>query len=584
MDRRTFLKQTTAAGLLGLTGCASRGLFSGSVGQQRPNILLIMSDDMGFSDIGCYSSEIATPNLDRLAAGGVRFTQFYNTARCCPTRASLMTGLHPHQTGIGHMERDQKMEAYRGRLNRKCVTIAEVLRGAGYATYMAGKWHFSGTQTRPDSNPSTWPIQRGYDRFYGTLAGAGSFYDPATLRRDNTAISPYADPLYQPRRYYYTDAISDNMVRFLEEHHRDRPDKPFFSYVAYTAAHWPMHALEKDIAKYKGNYDDGYDPIRRARFRRLREMGILHDECRLTGTVGDWENVEAKVWEARCMEVYAAMIDTMDQGIGRILATLEKQGQLENTLIFFLQDNGGCAEGMGRNGPRNWHLEGIEPMTDAQLQRQIWPPMRTRDGRAVVGGRSIMPGGDGSYIAYGRNWANVSNTPFQEYKHWVQEGGISTPLIVHWPMGIERRHHGSLRTQPGQLVDIMTTCAAAAGAVYPETYAGHAVHPMEGTSLLPALNSGAPLSREALYWEHEGNRAVRLGDWKLVSKAHPNPMFYDKVEVLKLEDWELYNLAEDRAELNDRASEFPEKVRRMAGMWQRWSTRCGVYPKPSGNG
>lgn len=584
MDRRSFLRRAALAGLVGASGMGARQLFageaSGGAKAGRPNIILILSDDMGFSDIGCYGSEISTPNLDRLAAGGVRFTQFYNTARCCPTRASLLTGLHPHQTGIGHMQEDRGLEAYQGRLNRHCLTIAQVLKQAGYATYMAGKWHVTGHQYSPEGDTSNWPRQRGFDRFYGTLQGAGSFYDPATLTRDNTPISAHADPEYKPERYYYTDAITDNMVRFIEEHARDQADKPFFSYVSYTAAHWPMHALEEDIARYKGKYDGGYDAIRRKRFERLRELGIINSDCKLSPTVGNWEGCDFKAWEARCMEVYAAMIDRMDQGIGRIVESLRRTGQLDNTMIIFLQDNGGCAENMGRDDPKAWHLEGIEPMKPTDLQKKIWPPMRTRDGRPVLGGKDVMPGPDGTYIGYGENWANVSNTPFREYKHWVHEGGISTPLIVYWPAGIERGSRGKLRPQPGQLPDIMATCVAAAGASYPKTCEGNAICPMEGTSLLGALNADKPLEREALYWEHEGNRAVRVGDWKLVSRAMRNAMRWDKVEELDVTTWELYNIREDRSELNDVAAAHPDKVKELAALWQAWAKRCGVVPKP----
>ena len=310
-----------------------------SLAAEKPNIIVILSDDMGFSDLGCYGGEIQTPHLDALAAGGIRFTQFYNTARCCPTRASLLTGLYPHQAGVGHMTGDNGYEGYRGNLNDRCVTIAEALRPAGYRTYMCGKWHVT-RNDGPRADNSSWPVQRGFDCFYGTITGAGSFYDPTTLCRQNTFITPENDTEYKPERFYYTDAISDNAVRYLQQHAHESPDKPFFLYLAYTAAHWPMHALEKDIAKYKGRYDQGYEVVRAARFARMKTLGLIPPSAELSAGAAEWGSVENKAWEARCMEVYAAMVDCMDQGIGRVVAQLKQDGRLDNTLILFLQDNG----------------------------------------------------------------------------------------------------------------------------------------------------------------------------------------------------------------------------------------------------
>ncbi len=536
---------------------------------QRPNVLLIMADDMGFSDLGCYGSEIDTPVLNSLAEGGLRFTQFYNTARCCPTRASLMTGLYMHQAGVGHMMKDRGCDGYRGDLNKRCATIAEVLRPAGYATYLAGKWHVT-KHARPDGPKFNWPLQRGFDRFYGTIHGAGSFFDPNSLTRDNTMISPYADPEYQPNTFYYTDAISDHVVRFLAEHRRRNGNKPFFIYAAFTAAHWPMHALPEDIAKYQGKYDAGYKAIREARFARMNELGVIDPRWKLSPQAATWDSVpeEHRAWEARCMEVYAAMVDRMDQGIGRIVAELRQQEMLDNTLIFFLQDNGGCAEGMGRGGKATRAAQPtLTPMDAAALQPSMIP-RQTRDGWPVLQGKGVMAGPADTYIGYGRAWANVSNTPFREYKHWVHEGGIATPLIAHWPAGIQRR--GELEHQPGHLIDIMATCVDLAKAEYPRQRDGIEIQPMEGTSLVPAF-SGKPLDRpRAIYWEHEGNRAVRLGKWKLVAKGRTGP-------------WELYDLDADRSELNDLAARQPERVEEMADLWQAWAERAGVVPWPSKN-
>jgi len=564
--RRDFLRALGAgAAAAGLAGCGATSQIS-SRAARRPNIVLIMSDDMGFSDLGCYGGEIHTPNLNSLAAGGLRFTQFYNCARCCPTRASLMTGLYPHQAGVGHMTEDSGFDSYRGELNDRCVTIAEALRLAGYRTYMVGKWHVA-RDTARDGPKHDWPLQRGYERFYGTITGAGSYYDPTTLCRDNTFITPENDPEYKPQRFYYTDAISDNGVRFIAEHCHTSPEKPFFLYIAFTAAHWPMHAMEEDIARYKGKYNEGYGRYRQQRFERLKQMGIIDKGWDLSPQAGDWEGVEPKDWEARCMEVYAAMIDAMDQGIGRIVAELKKQGAFENTLIFFLQDNGGCAEPMGR-GPNineKW-VAGVEndrPMAPDELQPKIWPPMKARDGRPVRGGPTVMPGPADTYISYGRNWANVSNTPFREYKHWVHEGGISTPLICHWPAGIEAR--GRLCHDPGHLIDIMATCVDVSGAEYPTQREGRKIAPMEGKSLRPTF-TGKSLDERAIFWEHEGNRAVRKGKWKLVSK-HPG-------------GWELYDIDADRTEMHDLASQHPEKVQEFEALYKSWADRCGVQPWP----
>ncbi len=529
----------------------------------RPNIVIIMSDDMGFSDLGCYGGEIQTPTLDRLAAGGLRFSQFYNMARCCPTRAALLTGLHPHQAGMGHMTGSPKdrPEPWQGDLSRRAVTIAEVLRPAGYATYMCGKWHVTNRE-RTGDKPDNWPRLRGFQRFYGTITGGGSFYDPTTLTRDDTMITPENDPEYRPERFYYTDAISDNAVRFLADHAAGKGRQPFFLYVAYTAAHWPMQAPEEAIAKYRGRYDQGYEPIRQARFERLRRSGLIHPAWTLPPQAGDWDRTEHKAWEARCMEVYAAMIDRMDEGIGRIVAELERQKCLDDTLILYLQDNGACAEPLGREDKPEWHLKNLRPMGRDELQPKIWPPMQTRDGRAVLGGPGVMPGGPDTYIAYGRSWANVSNTPFREYKHWVHEGGIATPLIAHWPKGIRRR--GAIEHQPGQVIDLMATCVELAGATYPTEHEGNRIRPLEGTSLVPVFAGGA-IRREALYWEHEGNRAIRIGKWKLVAKGPAGP-------------WELYDMDDDRTETRDLAAGHPERVADMAAKWEAWARRAGAIP------
>jgi arylsulfatase len=560
-NRRDFLKTVgLGAAAIALPGCTDMTRRSGDAGPAgKPNIILIMADDMGFSDIGCYGGEINTPNLNGLAANGLRFTQFYNTARCCPTRASLLTGLYAHQTGIGHMTGDKGLEGYRGDLNKNCVTIAQVLKQTGYATYMAGKWHV--TKHRGPGGPKhNWPLQRGFDRFYGTIHGAGSFYDPCTLTHNNTQIPPDSDD------YYYTDAISDNAVKFIAEHDRGDNDKPFFLYVAYTAPHWPMHARAKDIARYKGRYDKGWDALRAQRHKSMIEMGIVDSTWPLTprdSGVPPWDKAEDKNWQVRRMEVYAAMVDCMDRGIGRIVEQLEESGNLENTLILFLADNGGCAEEYGSKGPAkpdpSENLP-LKPMAPGELQKDMRPKY-TRDGRPVRTGYGVMPGPADTYIAYGKPWANASNTPFRRYKHWVHEGGIATPLIAHWPAQIRTR--GELRDQPGHVIDLMATCADVAGAKYPAELAGHRITPLEGRSLVPAF-AGKAIKREAIYWEHEGNRAVRRGRWKLVARNRRR--------------WELYDMEADRTELNDLAQKHPKIAKQLAAMYEDWAKRSDVVP------
>ena len=510
----------------------------------RPNIIVIMSDDMGYSDLGCYGgTDARTPNLDALAQSGVRFTQFYNTARCCPTRASLLTGLYPHQAGIGHMTDDRGSEGYRGDLNRNCATIAEVLQPAGYRTYMTGKWHVT-KSVGANGSQTNWPLQRGFEKYYGTLVGAGNFFAPNGLCRQNTLITHTTDPEYQPDTYYYTDAISDNSVRFLQQHHAETPDRPFFLYVAYTAAHWPMQALEKDIAKYRGQFDDGYGPHRQARLQKLQQLGLVPTGTPLSPAAEDWSQVENKAWEARCMEVYCAMIDNMDAGIGRIVDQLSTSGQLDNTLVMFLQDNGACAETVGRNS--------------GERRGQKF------EGRPIQTGPDVMPGPGDTFIAYGRGWANVSNTPFREYKHWVHEGGISTPLVAHWPKGIADARKGQLERQPAHLIDVMATCVDLAGANYPSESHGQPIKPREGVSLRPAFQGVALERKEPIYWEHEANRAIRDGRWKLVAKSN--------------QPWELYDIDADRTESNNLAEQHPELVQRLGKQWEAYAQRANVYP------
>ena len=534
--------------------------------EERPNIIIMLSDDMGYTDLGCYGGEINTPKLDGMAKDGLRFTQFYNTGRCCPTRASLLTGLYPHQAGIGHMTHDRGVDGYRGELNNNSVTIAEVLKTAGYKTYLSGKWHVTKySKPQNESEKFNWPLQRGFDRFYGTIHGAGSFWDPNSLTRGNTFISPDNDKDYQPEQYYYTDAISDNAIKFIQENPKDTP---FFMYVAYTAAHWPLHAFPEDIAKYEGKYDAGYEPIRQARYKKALEQGVIDSNAKYTDTVGNWDTVPDKKWEAANMEVYAAMVDRMDQGIGKIIQSLKNQGQYENTLILYMQDNGGCQEAYGRNtkGPLVERKAKGEAMAADEIQYDM-TPKKSRNGYPMRRGH-VMPGPADTAIGYGLNWANVSNTPFRMYKHYVHEGGISTPLIAHWPAGIKAKNQ--LRHTPSHLIDIMSTCVDLAKANYPSEFKEKAISAMEGKSLVPVFE-GKELQREYLLWEHEGNRALRIGDWKIVAKGK-----HGQNDV----KWELYDLSKDRSEVNDLAKQNPEKLASMIKFWTHQAERTQITPWP----
>ena len=549
-------------------------------GAERPNLVIILSDDVGYSDLGCYGGEIATPHLDALARGGMRFTQFYNTARCCPTRAALLTGLYPHQAGIGHMMGDYGAEGYRGDLNRRSVTLAEAVKPAGYRAYAVGKWHVTpGDTAERLTQAKNWPLQRGFDRYYGTIHGAGSFWDPSSLVRDHALITAANDPEYRPSEYYYTDAISDHAARFVRDHARDHRGQPFLLYVAYTAAHWPMHARERDIARYRGRYDAGYTAIRRARWEKQKALGVVDARWALAAQTGDWSEVKNKEFEARCMEVYAAMLTSMDEGIGRIVAELKSTGQFDNTLICYLQDNGGCAETNGRTGDFVARpAQASRPALPPDAQQFGSRPDQTRDGFPVRGGYGVMPGPADTFVAYGRDWANVSNTPFREYKHWVHEGGISTPLVAHWPAGITANVRGSetgrLCHEPSHLIDIMATCVELSGAAYPREFKGERIQPLEGRSLRPLFASTSerpsfPGAPRPIFWEHEGNRAIRLGPWKLVSK-HPG-------------GWELYDIGADRSEQHDLAAKHPDRVREMSAQWDAWAHRAGVLPWPVNN-
>jgi arylsulfatase A-like enzyme len=545
----------------------------------RPNIILILADDMGYSDLGCYGGEISTPNLDRLAAGGLRYSQFYNVPHCCPSRASLMTGLYPQQTGLGWMV-DTKFEepGYTDELNKNCVTIAQVLKGAGYSTYMTGKWHLAHNM-RENGPKYNWPLQRGFDNYYGIITGAGNFYDPATLCRDNTLITPFNDPVYKPKDFYFTDAITDNSVQFIQQH---KKDKPFFMYMAYTAAHWPMQAPEAEIAKYKGKFSAGWDALRRERLKREKELGLVNRDVELSPLETlPWAEEKDKPAMERRMETYAAMITIMDRGIGKLVDELKKEGMYENTIILFLQDNGGNAEAVGFGGPNGEtrpiakDTSNVKFLGKDDIEYAGVSPT-TRDGKLVMAGKRVMAGPADTYLAYLKPWANLSNTPFAKYKNFVHEGGVSTPLIVHWPQGIKSK--GEIRKQVGHEIDIMPTLLDLANVSYPKKYNGDTITPVSGVSLVPTF-SNKPVVERPIYWEHQANRAMRMGKWKIISPGILNGA-YGKWKTYNSLPWQLYDLENDRSESKDLSAEHPELVKKMVAMWEQWAHKTNVYPMP----
>ena len=556
-SRRRFLKRSVeaAAGLAVAHSVLQAAPVTTAVDgleRSRPNIILILVDDMGFSDIGCFGSEIATPNLDALAANGLRMSQWYNNPRCCPSRASIMTGLYSHQVGFGMMADDAghyPYPSYRGDLSAQCVTVPEVLKTAGYNTAMAGKWHLAAVEGKIADPKHNWPMQRGFDRYYGTIIGAGSYYNPNYLVRDNDRIDVPKDP-----NYYYTDAIAENASGYVAE--LAKKDAPFFLYCAFTAPHWPLQAPEEMVSKYAGRYAGGWDELRAARNRKQVQMGLLRAEWKVSARdprVPAWENAQDKAWEQRRMAVYAAMIERMDAGVGRIVKALEATGKAENTLIVFMSDNGGNSEELGPNHPANW-------------KRPNYIPYTTKvGGEDVVAGNrpDVMPGPEDTYQSVGIPWGNVANTPFRLYKHYTQEGGISSPFIAHWPRGIASK--GAITESWGHETDLMATFLAVSGAKYPAAVAAGPIPSFVGQSLTP-LFAGGTRNRKACYWEHEGNKAVRDGKWKAVCRF---PIA-----------WELYDLDADRTELNDLAKSEPDRLANMIHMWQDWERMVGAQPWP----
>lgn len=513
---------------------------------EKPNIVLIMVDDMGYSDLRPWGGEIDTPNLDSLAKNGLRFTQFYNSARCCPTRATLMTGLHPHEVGIGHMtgeERDGDKSvppAYAGNINDSCVTLAEVAKSAGYETFMTGKWHLAG------KDQGDWPLQRGFDRYYGCIAGATHFFHPTGPRIMYDGNAPDPTPKSTTDRPFYTsDAFADHARKFIDEHEAgEGKDKPFFLYLAFTAPHWPHHAHDEELEKYRGKYAMGWDKLREQRFARQKESGLIPASWEMSPRdpeVPSWDSLDESQRKecADRMSGYAAMIDRVDQKIGDLIATLKKHDAYDNTLILFLSDNGACAE-LSMLGKGD--------------------PVKDR-----------APGTEWTTPSYGKAWANASATPYRLYKHFAHEGGANTPFIAHWPARIKAGR--DWYREPAQLIDVMATVVDLSGATYPKEHKGHAILPADGITLANAFDGKPLVRKQPIFIEHENNAFVRDGGWKLVGKGVSMP------RGVQQQKWELYKISEDGTELHDLAKEQPAKVAALSAQWETWAKRAKVYPK-----
>jgi arylsulfatase len=534
--------------LFSLIACFASFGWTYAADASPPNIVVILVDDMGFSDIAPYGGEIETPNLAALAANGICFTQFYNAARCCPTRAALLTGLHPHQTGIGHMIKekassmDTSPDAYRGNLNDSCLTLAQAAKSKNYATYMTGKWHVAG------DDPADWPLQRGFNRYYGNLHGAVHQFAPYGERMMYDGNQPDPHPKSTTDRpFYTTDAFADHAIRFLNDHFAKSKEststQPFFLYVAFTAPHWPLHAHDQEIAKYRDKYLMGWDKLREQRFARQQASGLIPRSWKLSPRDPDvpaWDSLskEKQQQSASLMSAYAAVIDRLDQNIGNLFQTIKKNNAWNNTLVLFLSDNGACAEGsvIGLGDP----VKDRAPLT--ALKRP----------------------------SYGKAWANVSTTPYRLFKSFAHEGGSNTPCIAHWPNRIKK--HDWCR-QPAHLIDIMPTLLEITGASYPTDLKGKALAPLEGVSLIPTFDGKMMARRQPLCIEHQNNAFLRDGAWKLVG-VNVSP-----ATGTQHKQWELYRIDEDGTELNNLAASQPDKLRELADQWDSWARRVGVYPK-----
>jgi arylsulfatase len=527
----------------------------------KTNILVILADDMGYSDMGCYGGEIQTPHLDRLAQNGVRFTRFYNAGRSCPTRASLLTGLYPHQAGVGRMTFDQHLPGYRGTMTHNGVTIAEVLKESGYHTGMIGKWHVAETPLRPDQRQwlahqvnyeafapkENYPTYRGFEDFYGTIYGVVDYFDPFSLVNGEEPVREV------PEGYYSTNALSDSAVAYIKRYAAS--DQPFFIYLSYHAPHWPLQALEEDVKKYEDVYKTGWEAIRNARYERMEKLGLFKgyaDYLSNRQSKKEWESNPHKEWDARAMAVHAAMVDRMDQGIGKALKALEDAGELDNTLILFLSDNG-CSPEVCQN------------YSPGENDR----PDMLRDGTPMIypKNKEALPGPETVYASLGPEWANVANMPFRFWKAKMYEGGICTPLIAHWPAGIALKK-SSVTDEPCHIIDIMATILDITHAGYPEEYNGNAIIPYEGKSFIPILKTGERERHSVIGFEHFNEKALMSNDgWKILQPG-------------KKAGWELYNLNEDRTEMHNVAAENPERLALMISQYEEWAKRTMVHPAP----
>jgi len=513
------------------------GATAAEPGSDRPNIVLILADDLGFSDVGCYGGEIGTPNIDRLAEEGMKFSQFYNCAVCRTTRVSLITGLHPRRRN-GRLLHDDM------------TTLGEVAQSAGYRTSLIGKWHFP---VKKETDRNRLPTRRGFDKYYGLAAGCCNFFNPALPNPDfyrGQDPYPFLDQEKEitefPPDYYTTDAFTDRAVEQISGWSKAENPKPFFLHLCYTAPHYPLHAKPDDIAEFKGRYDKGYSALREERLKRLRKLGIIDPKWKLSPPDPDtsdfiydygvvpWEEVENLEREKRRMEVYAAMVRSMDRGIGRVMEALEKGGIAENTVVIFLSDNGGCASHSG------YQREDVRKAHEAYNQE--------------------LPGSVDTYDYVAQGWGWAQNTPFRRYKVWTYEGGISTPMIVRWPGKVEA---GTMTKQVGHVVDFMPTILELTGARYPENRKDLPVTPTEGLSLAPVLKGGSRPGHDSLCWYLYGNRAVRQGKWKLVWGSNRKT-------------WELYDMENDRTETEDLSKQFPDKVLELEAVWMKWAKETGT--------
>lgn len=521
-------------------------LIYGQNTKQKPNFVVIMADDLGYSDIGSFGSEIQTPNLDFLANGGIKLTQFYNCSRCCPTRASLLTGHYPHNAGVGSMNSDLGSPEYQGYLNKSSVTIAEGLKSQGYFTMLSGKWHVGNQEDQ-------WPLARGYDRFFGLIGGTSNYFYPHPHKLSANDFFVLNDKKLEnytteekPEGYYLTNEFGDYALKFLDEAKSRK--KPFYLHLTFNTPHFPIQALPEDIEKYRGKYLKGWDVLRSERYKRLVDMGIVNPKWPLSPRdtlIPAWNQMRAsekEAWDLK-MAVYAAMIDRLDQNVGRVMAKLKEMGVEKNTLVMFFSDNGASHE----------YAYPMRPQADVGITKRV---------------KSLKADHPESYASYEYNWANLSNTPFRSFKHWENEGGISTPFIAYYPELIKP---GSINHQPAHVVDIQATIFDLAGVKYPETYKGHQITPADGLSLREPLQGKNWKGHEVLYWEHQGNKAVRQGKWKIVSSYPENV-------------WRLYDMEEDRTELVDLSKSNPLKLEELVKRYTQWAEKTGVREWPLASG